>query len=169
LRYSEREFHASELVATVGKQQSVSLLVHSGTVSETHFTESNLTANGLGDSGELLDTKAKAAYKCRLKELQEELDMAERFHDLDHVAKVQAEIDFLTNELSAAIGLNGRDRKAASVAERARLNVTKAIKATLNKISQTHPALGHYLTTHIKTGIFCSYMSDPTQPVVWTL
>ncbi len=169
LRYPDREFHASELVTAVGKQQAVSSLANSSTLSETHFIESSLTAGGLGDSGELLDTQAKAAYRYRLEELREELETAECFHDPDRIAKVQAEIDFLTNELSAALGLNGRDRKAASVAERARLNVTKAIKATLNKMSQHHPALGYYLSTHIKTGIFCSYMPDPTQPAVWTL
>ncbi len=169
LRYPDSEFHAVELTTTIGKQRAVSSPTNVLTLSEQQQAEPNLTVSSLRDAGELLDAQAKAAYRYRLEELREELETAECFHDPDRSAKVQAEIDFLTNELSAALGLNGRDRKAASVAERARLNVTKAIKATLNKISQNHPALGYYLSTHIKTGIFCSYMCDPIQPVVWTL
>ena len=56
-----------------------------------------------------------------------------------------------------------------SAAERARLNVTKSIKAALSKIGKNHPALGHYLATSIRTGTFCSYTPDPTHPISWTL
>jgi len=94
---------------------------------------------------------------------------AQRFHDPVRTAHAQAEMDFLTAELAAAVGLGGRDRRAASVAERARLNVTKAIRAALHKMSESHPALGHHLTTSITTGTFCAYTPDPTQPLSWTL
>jgi hypothetical protein len=123
----------------------------------------------LGDAGAALDAQAKAAYKRRLDELQEDLSEAQRFHDPARVAQAQAEIDFLTEELAAAVGLGGRDRRAASHAERARLNVTKAMKAALSKISDSHPALGHHLATSITTGTFCAYTPDPTQPTAWTL
>jgi non-specific serine/threonine protein kinase len=84
-------------------------------------------------------------------------------------AHAQAEIDCLVAELAAAVGLGGRDRRAVAIAERARLNVTKAIKAALSKIRTSHPALGHHLATSIKTGTFCVYTLDPTHPISWTL
>jgi len=93
--------------------------------------------------------------------LQADLEEAERFHDPVRAANAQAERDFLLAELAAAVGLGGRDRRAASSAERARLNVTKAVKAALSKISDSHPALGHHLTTSITTGTFCAYTPDP--------
>jgi non-specific serine/threonine protein kinase len=129
----------------------------------------HLHVGDLGDAGAVLDAQAKAAYKRRLDALQEDLAEAQRFHDPVRAANTQVEIDFLTAELTAAVGLRGRDRRAASHAERARLNVTKAIKAALRTISASHPTLGHYLATSITTGTFCTYTPDPTQPITWTL
>jgi tetratricopeptide (TPR) repeat protein len=163
LRHPSREFHAVELVTTVGEHQAIPAL------SEDQLAEHHLKVGGLGDAGVVLDAQAKAEYKRRLDELEEELEEAQRFNDPARAAKAQAEIDFLAEELAAAVGLGGRDRKAASAAERARLNVTKSIKAVLRKISKAHPALGHHLTTSIKTGTFCSYTPDPTHPIPWTL
>ncbi len=51
--------------------------------------------------------------------------------------------------------------------ERARVAVTKRIKAALKKIPEHHPSLGHHLATCIKTGRSCSYTPDPEQPVAW--
>jgi len=116
----------------------------------------------LGDAGVALDAQAKTAYKCRLDELQADLAEAQRYHDVGRAAQAQAERDFLVAELAAAVGLGGRDRRAAAMAERARLNVTKAIKAALSKIRASHPALGHHLATSITTGTFCAYTPDPT-------
>lgn len=122
---------------------------------------------GLGDAGELFDTQAKAAYKQRLQELLSELEEAQAFNDIGHVDKIRQEIDFLTTEITRAVGLGGRIRKAASPVERARVNVTLAIKTALKRISTRHPALGHYLTRTIKTGYACVYTPDPSQPVTW--
>ena len=43
-------------------------------------------------------------------------------------AQADAERDFLVRELSRAVGLRGRDRRAASASERARVAVTRAIR-----------------------------------------
>src|SRR5215813_7034728 len=68
----------------------------------------------LGDAGELLDARAKAAYKARLDQLQAELEEAERLNDAGRAATAAAERDFLVDELARAVGLGGRDRRAAS-------------------------------------------------------
>jgi tetratricopeptide (TPR) repeat protein len=164
-----REFHAVELVRAMGKHQETPTATTYGRLSEDQLAEHNLSVGELGDAGEVFDAQAKAAYKRRLEELGEELEEAQRFNDPVRAAKAQAEIDFLTDELAAAVGLNGRNRKAASVAERARLNVTKSIKAALSKIGKNHLALGQHLTISIRTGTFCSYAPDPTRPISWTL
>ena len=51
--------------------------------------------------------------------------------------------------------------------ERARLGVTKRIKAALKVIEAHHPALGYHLSTAVKTGANCVYSPDPSQPIVW--
>jgi non-specific serine/threonine protein kinase len=67
------------------------------------------------------------------------------------------------------VGLGGRDRLAASTAERARINVTRAIKAALARIQEHSPALGRHLARTVRTGIYCSYAPDPRFPSAWQL
>jgi hypothetical protein len=121
----------------------------------------------LGDAGELLDTRAKAAYKARLGELRAELEEAEGFNDVARAASARQEMDFLVGELARAVGLGGRDRRAASHAERARLNATRAIRAAMAHLSGANPALGRHLSATIRTGRYCSYTPDPRTPITW--
>jgi hypothetical protein len=123
----------------------------------------------LGDAGALLDAEAKAAYKVRLDELRAELEEAEGFNDLDRAERARQERDFLVQELARAVGLGGRDRRAASHAERARLNVTRAIRAAMAGLARAHPALGRHLAATIRTGRYCSYTPDPRTPTAWQL
>jgi hypothetical protein len=122
---------------------------------------------GSSDAGEILDPQARAAYKQRLSELREELAEAQHFHDLGRSERLAAEIDFLTHELASAVGLGGRARRLGSAAERARVNVTRAVKTALRKIGEHHPALGQHLATTIKTGAYCWYTPDSRMPVTW--
>ena len=122
---------------------------------------------GFSDAGDMLDPQARAAYKQRLSELREELAEAQQFHDLGRSERLAAEIDFLTRELSRAVGLGGRLRRMGSPAERARVNITRAIKIALRKLTEHHPALGQHLTTTIKTGAYCSYTPDARMPITW--
>jgi uncharacterized membrane protein len=123
--------------------------------------------SGFTDAGEVLDPQARAAYRQRLRDLQEELTEAQSFNDSGRVEKLQDEIELLTQELVQAVGLGGRARKAASVAERARINVTKRIKIALRKISEQHPILGEHFAQTMRTGTFCVYTPPPHQPVTW--
>jgi non-specific serine/threonine protein kinase len=122
---------------------------------------------GCSDTGDILDPQARAAYKQRLSELREELAEAERFHDLGRSEQLSAEIDFLSHELARAVGLGGRTRQVGSAAERARVNITRAVKTALRKISEHHPVLGQHLATTIRTGTYCSYTPDTRLPVMW--
>jgi hypothetical protein len=108
----------------------------------------------LGDAGEILDLQARTAYKQRLQALQEELMEAQRANDVGRGATVQQEIDILLQQLAAALGVGGQSRRAASQAERARVNVTNGIRSALAKIAAYSPPLAQYLTTTIKTGLF---------------
>ena len=120
-----------------------------------------------GDAGEVLDAKARADYKRRLEDLAEELEDAQRNNDPERTAKAQEEIDALTDQLSAAVGLGGRSRKAASVPERARVSVRNAIASALKTIRRHDEALWRHLSKAVRTGSFCSY--DPEKPTVWKL
>lgn len=137
-----------------------------GTVDELVGAEDK-PLTGFSDAGEMLDSQARAAYKQRVADLQAELEEARAFNDIGRIEALQEEMDFLTRELSQAVGLSGRVRKAGSVAERARVNVTKALKAALKQIGKVQPALGQHLRQTIRTGTYCSYAPDPRLSITW--
>jgi tetratricopeptide (TPR) repeat protein len=110
-----------------------------------------------GDAGELLDEDARLSYRRRLEDLREELSEAESFGDAARASRAREEIEFLGAELSRAVGLGGRSRRAGGAAERARSAVQRRIKNALERIEEHSPALASYLGRTIKTGVFCCY------------
>jgi hypothetical protein len=121
----------------------------------------------LGDAGELLDPAARTAYKRRLADLENELEEAERFNDPGRVARARQEMEFLNAELSRAVGLHGRSRRAGAASERARVNVTRVIGRTIEKIAAGDPALGQHLAATVRRGLYCSYAPDPRLVLRW--
>jgi tetratricopeptide (TPR) repeat protein len=110
-----------------------------------------------GDAGEALDANARAAYKRRLAELDEELREAESWNDGARVLRARTEMGLLSSELSRAVGLGGRSRRTGSAAERARIAVTRRIRDMIKRVSEQAPELGRYLENTIKTGSYCAY------------
>jgi hypothetical protein len=122
---------------------------------------------GDGDAGALLDARAKREYRARLEDLRAEIEEAEEFNDPERAVRAREEMAFIGRELSAAVGLGGRDRKAASNAERARVNVTRAVRTAIRKIAAEDASLGRELETTVHTGYFCRFEPDPRRPVAW--
>jgi tetratricopeptide (TPR) repeat protein len=120
-----------------------------------------------GDAGEMLDAQARRTYRERLTELRSELDEAEEFNDAGRAAALRDEIEALTDELTRAVGLGGRPRRAGSDVERARINVTRALKRAVDAIAAGDATLGSDLERGLRTGIFCSYTPDPRLPLTW--
>ena len=149
-----REIHALELVGT-------------GRAASSEPRDSHMVVEG--DTGEVLDAEAKAAYRRRIEELQADVQQAREWNDAGRAAKAEEELEFLVDQLAGAVGLGGRDRRTGSSAERARVNVTRAIRSALDRIGEHDPALGRHLTSTIRTGIYCSYAPDPRVPTTWQL
>jgi tetratricopeptide (TPR) repeat protein len=126
-------------------------------------------AGDLGHAGEMLDAQAKADYQRRLTELENELEEARELGNEENIAKAEDEKEALAHEIRRAVGLGGRDRRAASSSERARTAVTRAIRSALERISEQDRDLGRLLSTAIKTGTVCSYLPDERFPVSWRL
>ena len=115
--------------------------------------------DGFGDAGAVLDDTAKDAYRRRLTELDELIVEAERFNDIERASQLGVERDMLVDQLAQAVGLGGRDRRAVSVSERARVNVTRAIRSAIRRIGEVDRDAGHYLDATVVTGTFCVF--DP--------
>ncbi|MFN2525033.1 MAG: AAA family ATPase, partial [Actinomycetota bacterium] len=164
LKNPGKELHVLDLAAIVEGTSGGSA---PRSVSGRKRASAELQGAGDDDAGPVLDTQAKAAYKKRLKELQEDLEEAQEFNDPERAALIQDEMDALVEQLASGVGLGGRDRKAASRAEAARSSVTKAVKNTLAKLELHHPELGEHLGATVKTGVYCSYTPDPRAPISW--
>jgi hypothetical protein len=115
----------------------------------------------------ILDEQAKAAYRRRLGDLRDELTEAERFHDAGRTARALEEIEAITEQLAAGVGLGGRDRLAGAAAERARSAVTMGIRSALKKLRHGIPKLEDQLTPRIRTGMYCVYVPDAVHPISW--
>ncbi len=124
-------------------------------------------AGRLSDAGPLLDERAKAAYRQRLADIEADLDDARAAGDVVREAQADEERAFLLRELSRAVGLGGRDRRASSASERARVAVTRAVRQAIARISEHHTPLGEHLQHAIRTGTYCAYEPDPRAPVSW--
>ncbi len=145
-----REFHVLDLVAAENPSAAPAA---SATAAEP-------SRRALGDAGELLDAPAKNAYRRRLAEIEDDIEQARALGDTERTAQADAEREFLVRELSRAVGLGGRDRRAASASERARVAVTRAIRQEIVRISGHQPELGRHLDRAIRTGTYCAYDPD---------
>jgi tetratricopeptide (TPR) repeat protein len=154
-----REYHVLDLVA-----------VESGQGPHVDSSQAaNLQRSAFGDAGEILDARAKDAYRRRLAEIEDDIDQARTIGDAERAAQADAERDFLVRELARAFGLGGRNRRAASASERARASVTRAIRQAIARIGEHHPQLGEHLSRTIRTGTYCAYHPDPRTPAGWIL
>jgi tetratricopeptide (TPR) repeat protein len=158
-----REFHAVDLETMDGLGGSGTTPPRRGWTSADELD----VRSDLGDAGEMLDATAKDAYRARVRDLRAELDEAEAFNDPSRAAKVREELAFIESELARAVGLGGRDRRAASHAERARLNVTRAIRSAMRNLARANPSLGEHLSFTIRTGRYCAYTPDPRVEISW--
>ena len=159
------EFHALDLVVGASARE------RGGGPAAAAATGTGIEVRARGDSdaGPMLDNQAKAAYRARVVALQEEIDEAEAFNDPERAARAREELAFVARELASAVGLHGRDRKTGSDAERARVNVTRAIRTALKRVSEHDPVLGRRLGASIRTGTFCVYEPPPGEQPVWDL
>ena len=170
IRHPATEFHVLDLAGGIASQRDEEEAAPSAVglpQADVELAKAGIHVGSLGDAGEMLDDQAKVAYRRRLSELQGELEEAKAAGNVKRAERAEDEIDALTAELSRAVGLGGRNRRAASASERARQSVTKTIKAVLQRIAESDALLGDSLSRCIKTGTFCSYEPDPDFPIAW--
>ncbi len=144
----DREFHAADLVRM-----------------ETGSDQRTPLDRGIP----VLDEHAKAAYRRRLGEIDEDIADARVHNDLGRAELAERDRDYLIEELKRATGLGGRDRVVLDDAERARGSVTRSIRYSLTRLAESSPAVADHLRQHVQTGTFCRYERDSLHPVDWTV
>jgi len=125
-----------------------------------------LAASGMGPA---LDAAARDAYRVRLDALTAGLDAADRAGDRAAAEKIEAERNAVLAELRRAAGLGGRDRVFAPEAERARVNVTRKLRGTIERVAASAPRAAAHLRASVRTGGACRYESASGGPSRWHL
>jgi tetratricopeptide (TPR) repeat protein len=116
-----------------------------------------------------LDDRAVREYRRRLGELDRELDAADLTGDAERARQAADERAFILDQLRRDTGLGGRPRRLPDDVERARMRVSKAIHRAIRRLSSADPVLGRALETGVRTGYLCRYVTDPGQPISWTV
>jgi DNA-binding NarL/FixJ family response regulator/class 3 adenylate cyclase len=153
LAHPGREFHALDLVVAVSGADPKTA------VAAAPFDE-GLVSSRPGDAGAMLDPQARAAYKRRLSDLDEEIEEANAFNDPARAARAREERDEIARQLSAAFGIGGKARRTGSAAEKARVSVRNTIAAALRSIARHDGALAQHLSQAIRTGTYCVYVGE---------
>lgn len=153
-----REFHVLDLVAA-----------EEGTPAGQVAREDVGAVTRGGDAGPVLDDEARAAYRRRLQDIEDDLREAARHNDTERRALAERDREYLVGELARATGLGGRGRRVGSAAERARTSVTRTLRYSIERIAEHHEALADHLEQTVETGTWCAYRPDPRVPVDWVV
>ncbi len=170
VRDSKGVGYLAELLAHPDQEIEVLALAGGGSTeraSSAEAADAGLAPSSDFDGDPLLDEQAKRAYRERLEDLRGEIDEADAFNDPERSARARAEYEVIVEELAAASGLGGRDRRAGTPGERARLNVTRAIRSAIARVAEHDAVLGEHLSACVQTGRVCVYRPD--RPLVWTV
>ena len=148
------------LLSRPGSEVSaIGLLSHEGSALVAAFRRVGADA--------VLDDEAKARYRRRLVEIDEQIDRAVSRHDDDRAARLDHERAALIEELRSASGLGGRPRGLGDEAEKARKAVTARKRDVLRKLESRHSELANHLQRTLSTGTMCRY--QPEDDTGWTL
>ena len=147
-----------------GMQDIAALLAHPG----QPIPASDLAGTITRSRGEpTLDRQALAAYRARLRDLDDDIAEADSNNDPERAARARSERDALVAELTRSVGRGGRPRRLGDETEKARKTVTIRIQRALRLLDSHHPALASHLREAVRTGTTCSY--QPAQPLTWEL
>lgn len=151
-----REFHVLDLVAA-----------EEGTLPVGRQSDRAGLHGEAGGGLSVIDEQARAAYRRRLAEVDEDIEEAQLHNDIGRLALAERDREFLTAELRQAVGLAGRHRSVGSNAERARTAVARSIRYALDRLEGHHPMVAAHLHQTVRTGTYCSYTPDPLAAVAW--
>jgi hypothetical protein len=124
-----------------------------------------LLAVSEGATAVTVDPRARADFQRQVAELDDEIEQAQRWNDLERAARARGEREELLEGLASTVG--GRERSQGEQAERARQSVTKAIKSAIRRIGEEHRELGLHFGATVHTGLLCRYQPDPLRPTRW--
>ncbi|MFN2555782.1 MAG: AAA family ATPase [Nitriliruptorales bacterium] len=154
----------ARLLANPGKEFHVLEFVAEPVHSHDKQTES---PDERGQAAARNEESARAGYRRRLAELEQEIEQAETLGDPELSSRAQVDRQAVLAQLTTSYGIARSLRSVGNPTERARTTISSRIRTALARIDRAHPALGAHLDHSIRLGTFCSY--SPERAVSWAL
>lgn len=104
-------------------------------LSRAEAVEAGLSLSRSSDE-QMIDAQARAEYKRRIAELEQEAEAAEARNDGEMAAKARQEMDALVGALATANGLRGAPLRTPDHIERGRKAVTRRIRDALHRSNE---------------------------------
>ena len=155
---SGREFHALDLV--IEEQRAASS-------ARARSRPEGRSRKLSSDAGEVLDRRAKEAYRRRLAEIECDPGRGAPMRRRASNRAGHGRTAFPRARARAGCWTRRTRSPCRSNAERARASVTLALRRAMARVRAANPALGTHLDRTIRTGTFCVYLPDPRVPVDW--
>lgn len=148
LQNPDKDLHVLDLVACRGRDPE--------SLGPRHTTPLIIAQQGL----ERNDAKARANYRSRLLEIDEEITAADECNDPGRLGRLRQEREALVSEITRSYGRGGRIRREGSDVERARVGVKNRITTALAAVRSSNEQAWRHLANAIRTGVFCSYRPE---------
>ena len=167
------------LLAAPGQEFSASALISDGVMPvdaqrtvNARPGEDGYTEDGLVNTAQIsqwdgvptLDDQAEREARAELRRLLERRQQAEANGNVEENDRLDEEIDALTQQLSADLGLRG-PRTLGSDRERARKTAGKRYRTALKAVGRSLPDLAKHLKDCINPGARFRYLPD--KPILW--
>ena len=135
---------------------------------EGRYKSTNVYAEEMGDSDtqdnfeiskaeNYIDPKVIPELLQMKEDLEEQLEGAMKTGVTEDEERIQGEIEKLKKALNT-VSFKGNSKTDKPEIERARQRIQRAVKDAINNIKDKNPTLAKYLSEHIKTGEYCTYI-----------
>lgn len=112
------------------------------------------------------DRKTKAAIDNEIENLLIEIESAKEKGLLEEQEKLEGQLTYFTNYLSANFNIKGKPRKTSDQSEKLRKSIKNSISRAISKIQLQLPDLANYLSANLSTGKNLAF--KPPQPTNWS-
>jgi len=129
--------------------------------------QEGLRVTGPGRQGPRVDRRATRDYEARAAELRLQRGELEASGDEAALARIDADMEALTDEILLGKGKSGQGRSWSEEHERARTKIAKSVHSCIQGLARDMPELHAHLSRWVHTGYTCIY--DPSPREHWDI
>jgi len=160
LRNKERSVHVFELYNAINPTDTSLVNKKLSAMSIDELNGEGLSIADLGNSEDILDSKALSEIKKAIIDIDEQISEAKIVNDLESVANLKQKKDDILSALKGDFGYGNNARKTNSELEKKRKSIQKRISEEKKHLASICPEFAEHLI-FINTGVECQYTPSP--------